>query len=141
MSLIARDRPGAYARLLVPVIVLNIALNLGLIPRFGSDGAAFVAMLSSLILAILAMWQAQSVVGSSDLTGAFAGPLLGAAAMAGAVLALRLPWPFELVLGFAAYSAVLVAFEWLIRRDDARVYLRVLPDRLWSRSRVDRTAA
>jgi O-antigen/teichoic acid export membrane protein len=141
MSLIARDRPGGYARMIVPVIALNIALNLVLIPRYGADGAAFDALLSSSLLAVLATWQARVVLGSTDLTGAFAGPLLASAVMAGTVLALNLPWPFEAALGVAAYAGVLGTFEWLIRRDDARVYLRVLPGQPWSRSRAGRTAA
>ena len=139
ISLIARDRPGAYARLLAPVIVQNIGFNLVLIPRYGPDGAAFDAILSSLLLAGLGVWQAQVVIGRSDLLGAFTGPLLGGAAMTAIVLAAHLPWPLEAALGLATYAGVLAAFEWLTRRDDARLYLSAFP--IGSRARAGRTTA
>jgi hypothetical protein len=93
---------------------------------------------TSALLAALALWQAHVVVGRSDLVGAFAGPLLGSAAMAGAVLALSLPWVVEAVLGGVVYAFVFFAFEWTARRDDARVLLSALPG---SRFRAGRTTA
>ncbi len=139
-SIIARDRPGAYARLIAPVIVQNIAFNFVLIPRYGADGAAFSAMFSSGLLAVLGIWQAHVVIGRADLVGAFAGPCVGGAAMTGVVLAVRLPWPVEAVLGVGAFLGALAAFEWLMRREDARLYLRALPP-IGSRSRARRTTA
>jgi O-antigen/teichoic acid export membrane protein len=138
-SLVARDRPGAYARLLVPVIVLNVVLNLILIPSYGPDGAAFTAILSSVLLAGLGVWQVQVVIGRSDLVGAFAGPVLGGAAMVAIVLAAHLPWPIEAALGLITYAAVLAAFEWGLRRDDARMYVSAFP--IGSRARAGRTTA
>jgi hypothetical protein len=58
--------------------------------------------------------------------------------MAAVVLVLDAPWVVELVLGGVAYGVVLAAFEWLARREDARVYLSALPG---SRSRAGRTTA
>jgi O-antigen/teichoic acid export membrane protein len=138
VSLVARYRPGAYGRLLVPVIALNVVLNLILIPAEGASGAAAAALASGTLLAALALWQARVVLGPADLVGAFAGPVLAGAAMAGVVLALPAPWVVELVLGALVYVPVLVAFEWLARRDDARIYLSALPG---SRSRAGRTTA
>jgi O-antigen/teichoic acid export membrane protein len=139
-SIIARDRPGAYALLIAPVIAQNIAFNYLLIPRYGADGAAFSAMSSSFLLAVLGLWQAHVVIGRADLVGAFAGPLVGGAAMTGVVVAVRLPWAVEAVLGGAAYLAALAAFEWLVRREDARLYLRALPA-IRSRAGARRTTA
>ena len=99
VSLVARYRPLAYGRLLVPVIVLNVVLNLILIPAEGASGAAAAALASGALLAALALWQARAVLGPADLVGAFAGPVLGGAAMTGVVLALGAPWVLELVLG------------------------------------------
>jgi O-antigen/teichoic acid export membrane protein len=137
-SLIARDRPTSYAILVVPVIVINVGLNLVLIPAYGADGAAFDSLLSSLLLAGLALWKVHGLIGPLDFTGAFAGPVLGGAAMTAVVLALPLPWPVEAVLGGTAYVAVFGAFEWFTRRDDARLFLRVLPG---SRGRAGQTTA
>jgi O-antigen/teichoic acid export membrane protein len=137
-TLIARDRPGAYTKAIAPVILLNVGLNLILIPRHGAAGAAFTALVSSTALAALGLWQARRVVGPADLIGAFSGPVLAGMAMAGAVLALPAPWLAEMALAALVYLGVLGGFEWLTRREDARVYLTVLP---WSRSPVDRTTA
>lgn len=138
VSLVARYRPLAYGRLLVPVIALNVVLNLILIPAEGANGAAAAALASGTLLAALSLWQARVVLGPADLVGAFGGPMLGGAAMVAVVLLLRAPWVVELVLGFVAYGVVLAAFEWLARREDARVYLSALPG---SRSRGGRTTA
>jgi O-antigen/teichoic acid export membrane protein len=136
--LIARDRPGAYTRVVAPMVVVNIALNAALIPSRGADGAAFAATVTSALLALLALWQAHVVVGRVDLVGAFAGPALGCCAMAAAVLATGLPWVAEAVLGGLAYAVVLAAFEWTARRDDTLVLLSALPG---SRFRAGRTTA
>ena len=136
--LIARDRPGAYMKVVAPMVVVNIALNAVLIPSHGADGAAFAASTTSALLAVLALWQAHAVVGRSDLVGAFAGPLLGGLAMAGVVLAVDVPWIAEAVLGGIVYAAVFAAWEWLVRRDDALILLSALPG---SRFRAGRTTA
>jgi O-antigen/teichoic acid export membrane protein len=136
--LIARDRPGAYTRVVAPMVIVNIGLNAVLIPPYGAGGAAFAATVTSALLAGLALWQAHVVVGRSDLVGAFAGPALGCCAMAAVVLVLRLPWIVEAVLGGLAYAVAFAAFEWTARRDDALVLLSALPG---SRFRAGRTTA
>jgi O-antigen/teichoic acid export membrane protein len=136
MSLIARYRPGAYARLLVPVIGLNVVLNLILIPMYGARGAAIDAVASGALLAALALWQSRMVVGQTDFIRALTGPLLAGAGMAAVVILLGAPWPVEAVLAGLVYVAVLCAHEWLRHRDDAEVYLSVLPE---SRFRAGRT--
>ena len=56
-------------------------LNFILIPEHGADGAAFVALVSSALLAVVSMIQGHSVVGATDPLGTFAGPLVAGAAM------------------------------------------------------------
>jgi O-antigen/teichoic acid export membrane protein len=136
--LIARDRPGAYTRVVAPMVVVNIALNAALIPSRGADGAAFAATFTSALLAALALWQAHVVVGRADVVGAFAGPVLGCAAMAAFSLLVGLPWIPEAILSGAVYAVVLAAWEWTVRRDDALILLSVLPG---SRFRAGRTTA
>jgi O-antigen/teichoic acid export membrane protein len=136
--MIARDRPGIYSRMVAPLLLLNVGLNAVLIPAHGADGAAVTAAFTSLVLAVIALWLAQGAVGRTDLIGAFAGPLLASAAMAATVLVLPLPWIAEAALGLLAYAAVLAAFEWTARRQDALVLLSALPG---SRFRAGRTTA
>jgi O-antigen/teichoic acid export membrane protein len=129
IALIARDRPLAYAKLIGPVLVINVGLNVVLIPRYGADGAAFNALLSSVLLAALALREAHRVLGRVDLVDAFASPAAGCALMAATVLALRLPWIAEAVLGGVAYAVGLLACEWLMSPDDARRVLAALASR------------
>jgi len=56
-SLIARDRPGVFVRPLGPIIVINVILNLILIPPYGANGAAVTALVSSALLAVVSMVQ------------------------------------------------------------------------------------
>src|SRR5262249_12571643 len=91
-ALIARDKPGAFAKLIAPLIVLNIGLNFILIPKYGADGAAFDALLSSAILAAASLWQARKVTGEVDFVGAFAGPFVAGLAMTAVVLAVHFFW-------------------------------------------------
>ena len=49
--LIARHRPGVFARGIAVVLVLNLVLNVFLIPPHGANGAAFAAIVSGTLLA------------------------------------------------------------------------------------------
>ena len=138
VSLVARYRPLAYGRLLVPVIVLNVVLNLILIPAEGASGAAAAALASG-----DAAGRAGAVAGAGGARAGgprrrLRGSVLGGAAMTGVVLALAAPWVVELVVGRGRYGVRAGRFEWLARREDVRVFLSALPG---SRSRAGRTTA
>jgi O-antigen/teichoic acid export membrane protein len=138
MSVIARYRPGTYAKLLVPVIAINVALNLILIPAHGAEGAAIAALTSGVLLAGLALWQAHTVIGAIDFAAALIGPALAGATMAAVALVLHAPWPVEAVVAVLAYACVLATYERLRHPEDAGVYISVLPG---SRFRAGRTTA
>jgi O-antigen/teichoic acid export membrane protein len=138
ISVIARYRPSTYAKLLVPVLAINVTLNLILIPTFGARGAATAALTSGVLLAGLALWQAYTVVGAIDFAAALAGPLLAGTLMAAVALVLHAPWPVEGVLAGLTYAGVLCVYERLRHPEDARVYISVLPV---SRFRAGRTTA
>ncbi len=136
--MIARDRPGTYARMVAPLLLVNVGCNAVLIPAHGADGAAITATLTSVLLAVLALWLAHRAVGRADMVGAFAGPVIASGAMAVVVLALSLPWVVEAGVGALAYGLVLAGWEWIAHRDDARILLSALPG---SRFRAGRTTA
>jgi O-antigen/teichoic acid export membrane protein len=138
MSLIARYRPSTYAKLLVPVIAINVVLNLILIPAYGAEGAAIAALTSGVLLAALALWQAHTVIGAINFAAALVGPLLAGAAMAAVALVLHAPWPVEAVVAGLAYACVLCTYERLRHPEDAGFYVSVLPV---SRFRAGRTTA
>jgi O-antigen/teichoic acid export membrane protein len=138
LSLIARYHPGAYAKLLVPVIAVNFGLNLVLIPHYGADGAAVDALVSGALLAALALAQARTIIGHTDLAAALGGPLIAGAIMVAVVLVLATRWTVEATVGLLSYVGVLTAYERLVHPEDLRIFLSALPV---SRSQADRTAA
>jgi O-antigen/teichoic acid export membrane protein len=116
--LIARNRPGAFARGIAVVLAANVIVNLFVIPPYGAAGAAAVAAGSGLVLAIYSLSKIWETVGRFTLARAFAGPVL--ASFVGVAVALLLPLPFliSLFVSGAAYVAVLVAFERTFYSDD-----------------------
>ena len=62
-TLVARDRPLDFARICAVVVVLNLALNLALIPPLGATGAALSAAVSSVALAGLGAWRIRGLTG------------------------------------------------------------------------------
>src|SRR4051794_34325490 len=70
--LIARDAPGVLVRVAGGVAFQNIACNTVAIPLWGADGAAGVALSSSLLMAGLTMWFASRRAGAFSVFRAFA---------------------------------------------------------------------
>ena len=109
--LVARDRPMDFARICAVVVVLNVVLNLVLIPPLGATGAALAAAVSSIVLAGLGIWRIRGLTGHLRLLRTFLGPLVAGAAMAGAMLLTGLPLVLALMLGGLVYVGVLAVFE------------------------------
>jgi O-antigen/teichoic acid export membrane protein len=116
--LVGRDRPLDFARLCAVVVVLNIALNLALIPPLGATGAALAAAASSIVLALLGARRIASLTGRLSVPRAFAGPVAAGAAMAAAMLAVSIPWVAEAALGTCVYLLVLLLLERRLFPDD-----------------------
>ena len=141
-TLVARDSPGSFARLVGLVVVLNIAGNVIAIPRYGADGAAAVALVSGAILGVASLWLAGRRIGGVRYWRAFAGPLIASVAMT--LVALAVPGPLipAVALALAVYVVALLAVERLAFRDDLEMFLNALPRRLSSllpsRSRAGR---
>lgn len=133
MVLIGRDSPGILVRIAGAVLIQNIACNLVAIPLWGADGAAGVALSSSVLMATLTIWFATRRTRAFSPVRAFGGPVLAGAALV--AVALLLPTLPGAILGVIAYAVVLAAVEFGLHRDDVRMYLRALP--LPSRQRPD----
>jgi O-antigen/teichoic acid export membrane protein len=84
--LIAQSRQRTIPWITAGVVVLNVSLNLLLIPRFSIDGAALVTSLSELTLAVLMTAAALRVTGPLSARRVLVGPLAGAGAMGAAAL-------------------------------------------------------
>lgn len=123
--LIGRDSPGVLVRIAGVVAFQNIACNAVAIPLWGADGAAGVALISSVLMAGLTTWFARRATGRFSPVRAFGGPLLAGAALI--AIAVALPTILGAVLGLLAYAAILAGFELGLHRDDVRTVLRALP--------------
>jgi O-antigen/teichoic acid export membrane protein len=123
--LIAQRRQRAVPWITAAVAVLNVTLNLVLIPRFSIDAAAFVTSLSELTLAALMTWAAIRVSGRISARRILAGPLAGASAMAAVALAAGTGLA-GLVLAVAAYPVTLFLVERRLHPGDVRLLLEVL---------------
>ena len=128
--LISRDRPGVFTRVVAVVVVVNIGLNLALIPSYGADGVAFAAALSALLMLALTIFAVTSVTAKISLARAFASPLLAGAAMAVAILATNLPLIPAGAVGLAVYVTVVITIEALAFSEDFAVLRRVVARRV-----------
>jgi len=117
-ALAAHDRPSLMHRILFVTVVVNIALNLILIPLYGPTGAAAAAAVSGLLLGALSIWQASRTLGRVRLVRLLIGPATGAAAMALAVIPVWNSLLPGILLGGAAYLAGLVLVERMFFPDD-----------------------
>jgi O-antigen/teichoic acid export membrane protein len=136
-TLIARDSPTTFAKLVGLVVLLNLGGNLVFIPKYGADGAAAVSLASAAVLGVVSVWMAARHVGRVRFWRSFAAPVLASGAMT--VSALLVPGPLvpAVALALVVYAAVLYAAERLLFRDDLEVFLGLIPARFsaWSASR------
>jgi O-antigen/teichoic acid export membrane protein len=136
-TLIARDSPGTFGKLVAVVVVLNLGANLIVIPKYGADGAAAVSLASGALLGVASLVLAGRRVGRVRFWRAFAGPVAASGAMALSALAVSSPLVPAAALALIVYGIVLYAVERLLFADDLGVFLGLLPRRLsaWSASR------
>jgi O-antigen/teichoic acid export membrane protein len=124
--LVGRDRPLDFARICAVVVVLNIGLNLALIPPLGATGAALAAAVSSLALALLGARRIASLTGRLRVLRAFAGPVGAGAAMAAVMLVVPLPFVLDAIVGACVYLAVLYLLERRLFPGDLALARRLL---------------
>jgi O-antigen/teichoic acid export membrane protein len=118
--LIGQRRQRVIPWITAGVVVLNVSLNLLLIPRYSIDGAAFVTSLSELTLAILMTGAALRVTGPLSARRILTGPLAGAAAMGAAALVAG-TGVAGLALALLAYPATLLLVERRLHPGDLRL--------------------
>ena len=109
-TLIAGGRQASALRLGLAALAFNLVLNLALIPPFGIEAAAAVAIGSELLLVAGGLWLVRRELGLRPRFGLLWRALVAAAAMAG-VLALMADWPLAVLiaLGVVLYAAALWA--------------------------------
>jgi O-antigen/teichoic acid export membrane protein len=129
--LIAQGRQRTIPWITAGVVVLNLSLNLLLIPRFSIDAAAFATSTSELVLAVLMTGAALRLTGPLHVGRIVSGPLAGVAAMVATALAAG--------TGFGGLALALVAYPVAVLIVERRRYpgdLRLLADLLRRRPTV-----
>jgi O-antigen/teichoic acid export membrane protein len=124
-TLIAQRRQAVLPWATGAVLVVNVTLNLVLIPPLSYDGAALATSISQLLIAVVLSVAVWRVTGPLSLGRVLAGPVAGSAAMAAvaAVAGASLP---TLALGAAAYALVLLVVERRLFPADVRLLLGVV---------------
>lgn len=121
--LISQDRQSALAWVYGTVAVVNIGLNLILIPAYSLDGAAFATSFSQLLCAAIMVTLALRASGSVDVRTIAGGPVLASALAGGTMALLRDEILIAAPAGAIVYVVVLALFE---RRFHSRDYERVM---------------
>ncbi len=108
-TLTAINRQVDFTRLALFSLVVNVALNLALIPPYGYLGAAAASTITEVALFAGGWWLLRRHLAAVSLVGSIA-PVLGSAAAMGIVVFLIRSWPLAVViiLGAAVYLAALV---------------------------------
>jgi O-antigen/teichoic acid export membrane protein len=122
-TLTAMNRQLDFTRLCVATLVVNLGLNLALIPPFGYLGAAVASTLTELVLLVGGWWLVRSQGLSLRLIRSIV-RVIGSAAVMGAVIFSFRSWPLAAIvlLAIAVYGTGLVALraldaeEWSIVR-------------------------
>jgi O-antigen/teichoic acid export membrane protein len=116
--------------------VVNIGLNLALIPSLHEIGAALAMLVSMVVYVIVAMWMAILEVGRMRWTSMLAAPFAAAAAMAAPLIWLGDSLPLALAAGLPVYLAVYAAVDAIVDPDDLRFVIDLVKRRLPSGRRA-----
>jgi O-antigen/teichoic acid export membrane protein len=117
--IVSRRDPRAILWLSGAMTLLNIGLNLALIPGLDERGAAIAMLATEAVFLVLALAMAVRTLGTGlDWLSMTAAPLLAGLAMAAVTLALRGAPVAALAAGAAVYPAVFVLAERLISPGD-----------------------
>jgi O-antigen/teichoic acid export membrane protein len=129
--LLSRENPRRMVSLTAVIVVVNVALNLVLIPLYKDTGAAVAMLASEALFAVWIMRRAYHAVRGIAWFQLVAGTLVGGACMALAtVLLLDFSLPLAIVSGALAYVLALLAVERLVSPQDLQLAARLLRRRL-----------
>ncbi len=118
------NRQGDFTRLALATLVVNVFLNLALIPAFGYIGASWAAVLTELALFLGGWWLLRRHLSALRMVGSIGRILLSGAVMGVVVFLLQAePIPLVVAVGAAVYAVALVVLravdvdEWRIIRN------------------------
>jgi O-antigen/teichoic acid export membrane protein len=137
--IVSRRSPAAVVWLSGAMTLLNVALNLALIPGLHERGAAIAMLVTEAAFLVLVLRMALRAIGARvDWVSTTVAPLVAGLVMAGATFALRHTPGLALATGVVLYPAAFVLAERLVSPDDLAFVVDFARRRLGVR---DRSAA
>jgi len=109
---VSQRSAGPILRATAAMVVLNVVLNLILIPIYDEEGAALAMLVTEAVFVVIAIRLAEQTLGGrlrwTPMVGA---PLVAGAAMAVAMLLLAELFPLAATVGVLLYAVVFVLVE------------------------------
>jgi O-antigen/teichoic acid export membrane protein len=129
--IVSRRDPATMVRLSAAMTLLNVVLNVALIPGLDERGAAIAMLATEAVFLVLAVRMALRAIDAPvDWLAISAAPLLAGAAMAATTLALRSVPGAALAAGAAVYAVAFLAIERAVSPDDLSFVTGVVRRRL-----------
>jgi O-antigen/teichoic acid export membrane protein len=120
----------AGARALLPLtagsLMLNILLNLAIVPRLGARGSGLAMSLALVAFAAAGLFLASRLAGPFSLLRMLGSSLGAGASMAIVMLAIELPLAASIALGVVVFIPAFAALEWMIAPEDLRFMIAIL---------------
>jgi O-antigen/teichoic acid export membrane protein len=138
---LSRSRPRRMVYTVAVAAVVNIGLNLALIPSLDEIGAALAMLLSLAVYVAIAFTLARLEVGPVNWVSMLAAPGLASLAMTPALLLLSGAWPAAIAVAIAVYVAAYVAVDRVVDPDDLRFVVDLVKRRLPARRRSTEPSA
>jgi O-antigen/teichoic acid export membrane protein len=127
---LARSRPRRMVYTVAIAAVVNIGLNLALIPPLEESGAALAMLVSLSVYVAIAFTLARIEVGPMNWASMLTAPALAAAAMAIPLLLLSGVWPAAVAVGVIVYAAAYLAIDRVVDPGDQQFVVDLLRRRL-----------
>jgi O-antigen/teichoic acid export membrane protein len=123
--IVSRRNPMVIVWSTAAIVVVNVALNVALIPVWEETGAAVAMLVSEVALLAIVGPLATRAVGGVRWLPTVTGPLVAGAVMAGALLLLGAVPLAGVAVGSVAYLLALVTFERLVAPHDVQLATRI----------------
>jgi O-antigen/teichoic acid export membrane protein len=123
-ALIALERERSVLLLTLVALVVNLALNLALIPPYGYNAAAAIATGTQLVIAVGALYLVHRAAGFSPSVRVALRAVAAGAAVFGLLAAMQAPLAVSLAAGTTLYGALLLALRVDRELDLAQVFRR-----------------
>jgi O-antigen/teichoic acid export membrane protein len=133
-ALVAIRRTGVVVGGAVIALVVNLALNLALLPRFAGTGAGFATTASYALEAAVLLVALSHMTGRIRVLAPLWPPAVAAAAMTVWLVLSPLPALVEIIIGTGAYAALWLALVSRVRPEQLDVLRELLPNRRGSRA-------